>query len=460
MTRRNLPSRSGITLTEILISIMIMGVGLVSLATLFPLGLVRLREAQRYTRSAFLFESAVDDAQARALLNKNTFLGSWYSFNGTGYDPFSYDPPGGMPAVIAAGAALPPAGGAGYDPNTNPVRTGPGLPIAYDPLWWAVVHQYTAITTNGLPLINPQTTDFAARFGYGIPWVRPDPSDNGPASAYGLQRITNFLPFGAALNWPFVYPAVAGGQPDRVGEIFASQDDPVMQSESDNQPLGTFSADPNYPPPPVMNVKINQTGLGSPLVPDLSTNAPMNDWSYSWMFVGNQYDVSDLTTFNGSIVIFHNRALGVETVNTTFGGPQTLPMGERVVEAIYGLGGRKQIVLRWPTTDPEPDVRVGSWICDVTYERFSAVQAARNLGLKDAQRNYWYQVTKRSPVNQSPGCQGDPNNVLFNQMTVTVSSQLQAITPNIAGTFDPLHVNVALICPSVVNVFATPIYMR
>ena len=38
-------ARSGITLTEILISIMIMGVGLVSLATLFPLGLLRLREA-------------------------------------------------------------------------------------------------------------------------------------------------------------------------------------------------------------------------------------------------------------------------------------------------------------------------------------------------------------------------------------------------------------------------------
>ena len=46
--------RRGITLTEILISILIMGVGLVSLATLFPIGLLRLREAQRQTRSAYL----------------------------------------------------------------------------------------------------------------------------------------------------------------------------------------------------------------------------------------------------------------------------------------------------------------------------------------------------------------------------------------------------------------------
>ena len=36
--------RAGITLTEILISIMILGIGMVSLATLFPIGLLRLRE--------------------------------------------------------------------------------------------------------------------------------------------------------------------------------------------------------------------------------------------------------------------------------------------------------------------------------------------------------------------------------------------------------------------------------
>jgi Tfp pilus assembly protein PilV len=41
-------ARSGITLTEILISILIMGVGLISLATLFPIGLLRLRDASRH----------------------------------------------------------------------------------------------------------------------------------------------------------------------------------------------------------------------------------------------------------------------------------------------------------------------------------------------------------------------------------------------------------------------------
>ena len=63
-TAASTPRSAGITLTEILISILILGVGLVSLATLFPIGLLRLREAQRQTRSAYLVESATADVAA------------------------------------------------------------------------------------------------------------------------------------------------------------------------------------------------------------------------------------------------------------------------------------------------------------------------------------------------------------------------------------------------------------
>src|ERR1700736_4158334 len=70
MIRRFASRRSGITLTEILISIMILGVGLVSLATLFPLGLLRLRVANRQSRSGYLFESASAELSTRNLFNK------------------------------------------------------------------------------------------------------------------------------------------------------------------------------------------------------------------------------------------------------------------------------------------------------------------------------------------------------------------------------------------------------
>src|SRR5271157_5724655 len=68
------PNRAGITLTEVLLGIMILGVGLVSLATLFPIGLLRLRQAQRLSRSAYLVESAAADVAARGLFNTNSFV--------------------------------------------------------------------------------------------------------------------------------------------------------------------------------------------------------------------------------------------------------------------------------------------------------------------------------------------------------------------------------------------------
>ena len=66
-------ARRGITLTEILIAIMILGVGLTSLATLFPLGLLRLRDATRYTRTKYLVDSAAADGTSRTLFSANSF---------------------------------------------------------------------------------------------------------------------------------------------------------------------------------------------------------------------------------------------------------------------------------------------------------------------------------------------------------------------------------------------------
>ena len=75
MIRNATPPRAlGITLVEILIAIMILGIGLISLATLFPIGLLRLREAQRQIRSSYLSESAIADVAARGLFNANSFL--------------------------------------------------------------------------------------------------------------------------------------------------------------------------------------------------------------------------------------------------------------------------------------------------------------------------------------------------------------------------------------------------
>jgi prepilin-type N-terminal cleavage/methylation domain-containing protein len=63
--RKSRPRRSGVTLLEVLIAIFILGVGLVSLATLFPIGLTRLANAARNSRSALLRPIADDIVKVR-----------------------------------------------------------------------------------------------------------------------------------------------------------------------------------------------------------------------------------------------------------------------------------------------------------------------------------------------------------------------------------------------------------
>ena len=67
--------------------------------------------------------------------------------------------------------------------------------------------------------------------------------------------------------------------------------------------------------------------------------------------------------------------------------------GETVVEAVFGYSGNVQVangynngfgtgadrtvLLRWPAAIPDPVVKTGDWIADVTYERNSATMTNR-----------------------------------------------------------------------------------
>jgi hypothetical protein len=439
MRRVNPRARAGITLTEILIAILIMGVGLISLATLFPLGLTRLRDATRYSRSALLSESAGSELGARNMLNKFSFFASpWYiTSNGIStfpYDPWTYDP------YLSPGAPLVAAG------------SSPGLPVAYDPLWWSVVDQTLGYEPNS-PGFNSR---FAASYGY----MRNDPSDGGAPSAYGLQRITNFIPYDYVLtnpaygNWPFTYPIprsqlyVSANVFDVSGDTFTSRDDIVFQNQ---QGATTNPA----------------VGIGSPLVPDMSQGQVMNDWTYSWLFTGQQASAMDPTVFTGDVVVFHNRPLGVETVNSPFAGPVTVPAGERVIEAVFGNTGTpinspgyspayedRVVLLRWSVAMPDPDVRVGSWIADVTYDLPSQNSGTRFPGPYPGQRCYWYQIVKRNPAGPDPYLGAN-----FRSMTVVVNTAVKAKTLLQANGI-PQVLNAALIDPYVVNVFPKTVYVR
>ncbi|MDB5349440.1 MAG: hypothetical protein JWN86_687 [Planctomycetota bacterium] len=421
--------RAGITLTEILISILIMGIGMLSLATLFPLGLQRLRDAARSSRSALLTETAASEIASRDLLYKQSFLASGYA-----HDPFTEDPA----TAAEATAIVTGIDRITSDPAyTSSLRGGTGLPVCYDPLWWYQVYAASGGVTQ--PTL---TAGSEFRFASGIGLIRND-GKSGVPSAHGLQRLTNF-PLGSN----------AGAAPFYIdpSSVFASQDDIVMQTDGSS----------------------STPGSGSPIVPDGSAGGIMRDLSYTWMFTGQQTDTSNGTIFDGDLVIFHNRPFATE-----IRGGQNAAAGETVVEAIWGYGppsasvafapysiNDRSVLLRWPNTQPDPDVRVGGYIADVTYERFNATELSRWYGTLwsanyPAQRCYWYRVAKKT----DPTSDHDANlaKLGYREMIVTLSSPVRAKTPldvTQTTTVTPLHINAAFVSPHVVNVVSRVFYTR
>jgi len=487
MTPRTLKARSGITLTEILISILILGVGMISLATLFPLGLVRLRTAQRLTRSAFLIESAISDLGSRNLLNASSFndprQSPWFrrvKFPDENYNPMLVDTPAygfdtsDTTRGPGVGISVNPYGGNNY--NGSGIVAGPGLPVAYDPLWRYVTKSYPDFTgTSGIP---------EGRFASGLGFVRPEGGTF--ASAHGLQRISNLeatidnsiLPQFAPKKWvtnnaQFLAQIAQNGL--SISQTFISPEDIVLQDSK-----GVYQ-DPNA---------TSGVNLATPstLVPDLSGGGiPTYDRRFTWLFTCRQADVTDSGVIDGDIVICESRPFAIEAVTSPIDGSTVAQVaGETVVEAVWGysstpdinavgpkvgLGAgygyaspsaRRSAVLRWPATMPDPDVRVGQWIADVTYERSS-----QNLGrfphVYPGQRCHWYQVVKRTEPTTDPGFPGDPSvSGGFRRTTVWVRTPLRAMSMLNFNTTpaSPAHVESVLIMPSVVQVIPRTIYSR
>jgi hypothetical protein len=350
--------------------------------------------------------------------------------------------------------------------STIPLPVGAGLPIAYDPLW----RYYTISTNNGTPGYYMGDM-FEARFGYGVPFLRADSSGGGSvASAHGLQRLTNFN----GQTYTNVNKQVVPVMPSSafVPSIFVSPEDTVW-------------------------VEAVAANSFSPVLPDLSlsgSSTPTNDWRYTWMFTGQLVSANNNSCFDGNIVIFEKRQFGIATPavlpNSQGGNLDYQVDGEIVVEAIfgystsvnaggYGIAADRAVLLRWSDKVPDPVVRPGDWIADVTYERNQITVQNRwwqgntfaqgignpnNNGEWDdlpAQRCFWYRVQKSNPPSVDAALGSG-----YRSMVVYVDRTLQARTlqDGSGNTLDSNGksggVNAALIAPSVVNVIPITVFTR
>ena len=204
-----------------------------------------------------------------------------------------------------------------------------------------------------------------------------------------------------------------------VPTIFVSPEDVVWQE----------ATNPNY----TVAFLGGAVGTPSTVVPDLSISAelaratptyqPTNDWRFSWMITAQQNNSANGAAFEGNIVVFENRPFSIDN---------GVVAGETVVEGVfgassnvwpqggpgYGAGADRTVLLRWFATQPDPVVKVGDFIADVTYERSQTVVLSRffsNNGAwlaqpaeqgewdnLPAQRCFWYQVQKMNPAQPDP----------------------------------------------------------
>lgn len=462
------PLRRGITLTEILIAIMILGVGMIALATLFPIGLLRLRQAQRESRSAFLAESVASDVQARNLFSTDSFIQAdlmnaafglppWYFSvaKNSYYDPLVQDTPvyGGdpfavnptpPPAFITLGASAATSGG--Y-----------GLPFAYDPLWRYQTGYYLDPVNLTMPEARFAAGNYIDSMGNFVSTLRPDPSDGGVASAHGLQRLTNY-------NRPVVQGSAA-----QVPAIFVSPED-VVWNEIDQGGGG--------PSPVLPDFRLSSVNAVNGLQPQVTS-----DWRFTWMVTARRNNAFNGASYDGNVVVFENRPFSMDNgqvagetvVEAVFGPSTNVVMSTNFANVGYGSGADRSVLLRWFATQPDPVVKVGDWIADVTYERSLAAVYGRfylnpsgtppllgvdnqlNFGKWDnlpAQRCFWYQVQRVTPPQADPAL-----GVNYRSMMVYVNRSLEAKTI-LDANGNPVVLNAALICPYIVNVIPQTFFLR
>ncbi len=333
-------TRRGVTLTEVLMAIFVMGIGMISLLVLFPVGMHNMVQAIKNDRVGVASTSATNFAELLSLRRDDYVVGD--PNNPTLRVGSMYYLLGAAPSFMPAVPAVP-----------QPAPLQPPYLMGGSALngWW--VYQYYPNAPSPPVFVDPvggyaypQTG--AAQIGYGI--------FPGGQVNFGVPRSDVSLIANAPL----------ARRQEFLQRWFTQGDD--LGFDEFGQP---FPADPNNFPPAV-NVE--------------------RDRAYSWAYVRRRPRFRDPETVELTVVIFKNRKIVVDTSlfpdppDVAYRGPlQQDPGSNQLVfrpvflpysasmDPSMANGFAKELqrpntaIIGWnPTTQTQPAIKRGDWLFDAT----------------------------------------------------------------------------------------------
>jgi hypothetical protein len=319
-------TRSGATLTEVLVAIFVMAIGLLALLTLFPLGALSMAQAIKDGRTAQSAKNAFAIAEAYNsgvgtggsgvhndpfVTNNGTFLGPGGIYQGVaGTTPanastYFLNPYPGIPQIPLIPYLAPDLLASAWD--------GPSYPIYVDPWSWNV------LKSSPLSWPNQNTTppfNVPPNVPYWVVGNLPLPTTGGLS---GIPR----LPMSGTLNNQWL---------DRWCTL---SDDITFQENG---------------------------------IPSTNTGTVQRENRYTWAWLLRRPKANDPTVVDVTVVVYSGRSLTSlgETAFTSGVNPNTL----NITTGVWFDPSSKFVDIAWPVGSPRPSVRTGSWILDATMEYY------------------------------------------------------------------------------------------
>ena len=346
--------RPGITLVEVLVAILITGIGLLALLTLFPLGALEMAQAIKDDRTSLAAKNAY--SIARGYFNPN-LVGAPGIQPGIQNDPFITN-------------------------NTNLLGA------------WAPANQSGVLPTNSATYFsNPYP--FLAQTPT-IPYLAPDLASPVLTTYFGAPYDKESYPiYVDPIGWKSFGSTMLGNVP------------PPGTAPPPGYVLGGYSSIPRTP---LSAVNANQSldrwctlmddiTFQENGTPSLSTGTVQRENRYSWAWLIRRPSTGDTSTVDVTVVVYSGRSL------TTSGETAYPPAPMVSTSQFIAFDPNSNVVLINYQGGPRPSVRTGTWILDATVEYYDTRPAPFNpvgapVNVPDP-HGFFYRVVGVTDVNST-----------------------------------------------------------